>query len=386
MAVRGKLYRQRIWTVCFSIFICLLLPGCWDEVNLQEVSYISAIGIDYEEGQFTIYAQMIYFAAIAKSETPQAVPDPIWIGKGKGDSVLMAFYNLTKAGYTTLNLEHLKTVVIHERALSRISDVIDGLNRQRATRYTSLLYGTSMPLDKLFTTETFFNESPLISLLYAPRPHEIQHTFVMSQKMQTAVQQLKDPGMTTLLPALNTTEAYWKHGKKPMNSQIINGIYVFKNFTYQGYAAQQDVIGIRWLNKNFEKVYIEGEKGGGKATVSINNVSIRPRALLSGNNPKFELTVKLKGHVIEMDSEMSEEEITASIEQRVKEEIEATYQYGVEKKMDLFGLEHYLYRYHYSYWKEQTANGAWRLQKDGISVNVKLQIKDPGKLELGSST
>lgn len=384
----GKKLRKFVRAAFFSQFvlICMLLSGCWDEVNLQDVSYLTAVGIDYNDGKFTMYAQMLSFAAIAKSETPQTPSDPVWIGKGQGDSVMQAFFNLNRVGYATLSLEHLKTIVVHERAMNHIGELLDGLNRQRASRYTTLLYGTSIPLEKLFSTDYFFNLSPLSSLLYTPEPHDVQYTFINPLKTQSVVQQMKDPGMTVLVPAINATKGVWIHEKKPINTQIISGIHVFKNGTYQGYADEQDVRGIRWMNESFDKVYLEIEKDSSKATIAIDDSSPKPRAELANGSEKFTLNLKLKGHIVELDGKLTKQDISERIEQKVKTEMEATYKYGIGRKMDLFRLEHVLYRYHNGYWKEHAAKGDWQLRPDTLTVKVKLILKDSGKFDMSSGT
>jgi len=367
---------------------CLLLAGCWDEVNLQDVSYISAIGVDYVNGEYHLYTQMINFAAVAKTESPQTHNQKIWVGKGKGDSVLLAFYNLSRSAYTTLNLEHLKAIVVHERALGKIADVLDGLNRQRASRYTSLLYGTDEELEKVLTTENFFDQSPLNSILYLPDPHIKQYTFLKPLKMQNAVQLLREPGMTTLMPALNTTEKYWQYGKKKMNTQLIDGVFVFNNFQYQGFASEKDLLGVRWLDEAFQKVFIKAGGGPNEATVSITKSKFRfQMKSASPDHASLRLTIRLAGHVIELDGQMTESEIVSSIQKRVKEEIESTYRYGVGKGMDVFQLQHYLYRYHHGYWKQHVKGKEWKPDKDLLAeVEVHLDLTDTGKFDLESGT
>ncbi|RJE91183.1 Ger(x)C family spore germination protein [Paenibacillus sp. 1011MAR3C5] len=381
-------WRRRLSAAAALVLACLLLAGCWDEVNLQDVSYISALGVDYKDGQYNIYTQMINFAAVAKTESPQPQAQKIWIGQGKGDSVLLAFYNLSRGGYTTLNLEHLKTIVVQERALGKIADVLDGLNRQRASRYTSLLYGTNEPIENIFTTENFFDQSPLNSILYMPGPHDVQYTFTRPLKMQNVVQQLREPSMTTLLPALNTTKTYWRHDSKKMNTQLIDGVFVFKNFKYQGYVLEKELPGIRWLDESFDKVFAKAGGDENEATVSVTASDHRFRIDSSiPDKAVFRLNVQLKGHVVELDGQMTEREIVDSIEKRVKEEIESTYRFGLQKGMDVYHLEHYLYRHHHSYWKRYVKGRDWMPQRDQLAeIEVNLNLTDTGKFQLMSGT
>ncbi|WP_231638483.1 hypothetical protein [Paenibacillus sp. JCM 10914] len=36
---------------------------------MQDINYIAALGIDYQDGEFITYVQMLDFATIAKQET-----------------------------------------------------------------------------------------------------------------------------------------------------------------------------------------------------------------------------------------------------------------------------------------------------------------------------
>ncbi len=70
----------------------LLLPffltGCWSKYEVQNMNYVTAVGIDYADGQYIIYAQLLDFSTVAKLEGQQkSEQPPIWIGIGKGISV-----------------------------------------------------------------------------------------------------------------------------------------------------------------------------------------------------------------------------------------------------------------------------------------------------------
>lgn len=379
---KGRL--ERAAAALFTVVICFCLPGCWDEVNLQEVNYVSALGVDYKNGNYELYAKLINFASVAKTDSPQSNNKEVWIGRGSGKSVLLAFYDLSQASSNTLNLEHLKSVVLHKRAVNKISDVLDGLNRQRASRYTSLLFGTMEPLEELFTTENFFDQSPLNSILYQPEPNQEQFTFVSPLHMQSAVQMMREPGMTTALPVLNESSKFWMNGKKKINTQFINGVFVFKNFTFQGYIEEKDIRGIRWLSESFHRVLMEAGSKPNEATVAIVGASCN--LYFDLNKETFKLNAKLEGHVVELDGKISETEIEASLNKRVKDEIEELYRFGAEKGMDFLDLEHHLYRYHHQYWKQNMAGKVWRPKPDRLEVDVKLNVTDSGKFNLYSGT
>lgn len=360
-----------------------LLPGCWDEVNLQDVSYVSALGIDYVDDKIVIYGQMINFASVAKTETPSSGPAETWVGIGKGNSTLLAFYDLMRAGYATLNLEHLKTVLIHERAVGRIEDVLDALNRQRASRYTSLIFGTTDNIENVLNSDNFFNQSPLYSVLYMPRPHEEQYTFIEPLQMQLVVQTIREPKELTLLPVINSSRTHWSKRGKPITTELISGVFVFKDFKFKGYFPEKSVIGLRWLNPEFKQVFVEAEDRGSTGTVSVKHSKSSLEFSKAGRDPKFTITLKLSGALIEKDGEMTKEGIESSIEKLVRGQIQSLFDTGRQEGVDFLELEHYLYRYHNRYWHEYLEKEDWLPNRKTLAeIKVDFRLIESGKFDL----
>jgi spore germination protein KC len=372
--------------LCVLLAACLLLQGCWDEVNLGDISYITGLGVDYKDGKYQIYSQMIQFGVVAKTETPQPETDPTWIGKGEGKSVLLALGNLMKSSQMTLSLEQLKTVIVHERALNRIEDILDGLNRQRASRYTSLLFGTRSAVPDVMSGETFFNQSPMQSVLYSPQQHNQQRSFIQPFSMQLVVQYLKEPCMTTHLPAIAMDNRYWKHDGRPVSTQYIEGVFVFRERQYLHYLSEADSAGLRWLNPSFNRFLLEAVGPQGEATVSIHSSRSRMTSSLVSGEPEFALRVSVSGEVAEVDGDIAMNEIIASVQEKIKKQLLDTYQGGVAGHMDLYNLEHHLYRYRHAEWKRLIARHPWNPAEYKLSVEVEMNLIHSGKLDLKDRT
>ncbi|WP_082361258.1 Ger(x)C family spore germination protein [Bacillus sp. FJAT-28004] len=380
-----RLWRKGIALICILV-MSALLQGCWDEVNLQDVSYISAFGIDYIDGHYEIYGQTIKFGLIAKTESLQPDPNPVWIGKGEGDTVLLAVNDLARSGQTILSLEHLKTVIVQERAMIKINDIMDGLNRQRASRYTSLIFGTKAPIEKIFTSDTFFDQSPLNSIMYMPGPLDSQRSFIRPYAMQLAVQTLNEPAMLTTLPALNANQEYWKRKKQALQIQLIEGIFVFKDHQYLGYLTETEASGLRWVDPEFKHFMLKAEGKQGKSAISITSSKSRLQASFKEGKPYFALKVRLEGNVAEMDGSMQEQEIVSSIETRIKQEIENTFRIGLTKKIGFFHLEHHLYRYHQAFWQQACKGTNWLPKPDQLKIEVDFQLIHTGNFDLNIGT
>lgn len=46
-----------------------MLSGCWDILDLQDIQYITAIGIDYEDGEYVVYVQSLNFGHLSVIDT-----------------------------------------------------------------------------------------------------------------------------------------------------------------------------------------------------------------------------------------------------------------------------------------------------------------------------
>nr|MDH3164158.1 hypothetical protein [Bacillus licheniformis] len=54
-----------------ALFLLLTLTGCWSRYEVQNMNYATAVGIDYVDGQYTMYLQLLDFSTVAKLEGQQ---------------------------------------------------------------------------------------------------------------------------------------------------------------------------------------------------------------------------------------------------------------------------------------------------------------------------
>ncbi|MEK4509944.1 spore germination protein [Paenibacillus sp. FSL K6-2524] len=86
------------YVVILMSSLTFFLSGCWDNGEVQEINYLSAFGIDFQDGEYYIYAQMLDYESLSGPEgsIPSSQP-PIWVGKGRGKTLAEA----TRELYTT---------------------------------------------------------------------------------------------------------------------------------------------------------------------------------------------------------------------------------------------------------------------------------------------
>ncbi|XOS94120.1 hypothetical protein ACLMAB_12700 [Brevibacillus laterosporus] len=133
--------RKKTWACCCYLLIIpllFLLTGCWDNKNIQDLNYVTALGIDYKDGEFIIYTQSLDFTNIAKQEgATTRVNKPIWIAQAKGKTIDRAINHFFKSNQLRVVWDYITGIVLSERVLEKdILANIDSLLRYPEVRYT----------------------------------------------------------------------------------------------------------------------------------------------------------------------------------------------------------------------------------------------------------
>ncbi|QJC51537.1 Ger(x)C family spore germination protein [Paenibacillus albicereus] len=369
-----------------ALSFCLPISGCWDEIDLTEQGYVSAIGVDYRDGFYEIYAQLMQFASIAKTDS-QTKETQVWVGSGRGRSVLGAIADLQRSAQFVLNLEHQKVLLVHERAMPHMEDILDANNRQRASRYTSFVFGTKEPIEELFKSSTFFGHSHLMSTLYNPKAQYEQRSYIRPLSMQEMVRHLHEKGFTALLPSLGMTKADWSNANQRLNVQQYDGLFAFTQKRFMTFMPLSRTSGMRWLDPRFKQFTLEVMKEGKEeetiATVTIDGVHPRYRLVSDGEGSlKYRIELGLKGHVVELNAPIDAAIIEKGVEEQIRLDVEKTYAYGYAQGVDLFLILEDLYRNHLREWQEWQRSGSRLAKPEDVEVKVKFDLVHTGKFDL----
>src|SRR5690606_41300581 len=81
-------------------------------------NYATTVGIDYVDGQYTLYVQLLDFSTVAKLEGQQkADQPPVWVGKGEGSSFTEAANDLYSTSQQRLNWGQISAILFSERLM-----------------------------------------------------------------------------------------------------------------------------------------------------------------------------------------------------------------------------------------------------------------------------
>lgn len=380
------LSRTRRLLLLLQASLLLLLSGCWDAKEIQDVAYVSAIGVDYEDHTYRVYVQLISFGNVAKTEgasSGTAQKAPIWIGTGVGKSLNEAFYDLYSTSQLRLFWGHVTSLVYSERFIRKgLSELIDLVNRYREIRYTKWVFGTDEPIDKLFATSPLFNLTPLSSILHQPGEPFRQNSLVVPLQSQRFISLFNEPAETVLLPRLELHKGNWKMEQKPLGMLRIHGAFAFAGGKFVGTVEHENFLGLRWIHPETIRTPLHLYKNGEFIAALVMNKP-KPRLECSANPPgsgvKCRLQLTVSGSINELAADVGipalEREAAAAIENQIRD----AYMAGVKKKLDLLQLGNTLYKKKPAQWNELFGDRFPLNEASLESIQVKTNILFTGK-------
>lgn len=376
------------WKKLTSIYLIfsLLLTGCWDIKDVQDVNYLTGIGIDYVDDQYIVYGQLVDFSDVAKMESGKPLqPVPVWVGQGRGDTTISAVNDLYHTSQMRIFYGQIISIVVSENVLKKGLKEIDELrHRYYEMRYTPWFFGTTEPIDQIFAVTPFFNLSPLMSLLHQPQESYKQESVIAPITSREFVSDIHEPGKATLLPSLSISDRHWKKGGDPHSMLEMDGVFVLQDGKYRGRLTRENIPGLRWVEPQTQRSPLILRSGGKpQVALSLENPKVKIIPHVKGKEVTYTVDVKLSGNVSEIIQPMSERLMEEKAAELVQNEIKRTFEKGLEIHSDLLQLEHALYRQKNKDWKKIYAERDFKITTESLQeIKVSVKLNNAGKLKL----
>lgn len=376
---------QKIWAL---LFILICLTGCWDIRETENILYINSLGIDYKENKYHLYAQFINHINIAKQEgaaTTEALP--IFVGKGTGDNLYEAAFDLYRVSPQRLSWEHIKGIVLTENAIKKnngLDKFDEFIARFFQVRNTIWIFGTKEEnIEDLLSTRSILNISPVYSIINDPGDIFEQSSIAFPVQLYRFRSNIYEPAMHTYIPFVKINYQAWKEDSKDYELLTIDGAGFVTLREFKGHLSNEDLKGYPWTRKEMNRATLPLKVNGkpvAQAVLSDPKVKIKP--VKKNGKILFQLNVKVDGNVYYLTKPYSKDVLREIAEKTVQSQIMTTYQKALEKGIDVYHLSQTLYRDQNDEWKKLEKNGVVPLDEKSLEVNVNINIKSGGREEL----
>ncbi|WP_171016794.1 Ger(x)C family spore germination C-terminal domain-containing protein [Pseudalkalibacillus caeni] len=323
------------------VMLLFILSSCGGAENIQELTYVVAIGVDYDEEakQYLIYTMALDFSGVAKQEgQKQSQSVPIWIGKAKGHTVSEAISGLQKSTQPKLYLKHVKTFLFSEKVLqTKLSDVLGDIGRLDFFRQSDYLFGTDSSIEDIFSTRALFDFPPNYSILLKPLGEETEN-YLKHIPYREFISRFYEPVGASYIPAIGVKKS-WEKNRSKYPGLTIKGAYFYEDQGFTGYKSIRSIKGIRWSEKEeMENTYTLGDKEKPHTVVKITTSDLKVKVRKNKDKPVFDLFIKGEADILESLQKVSESKIQEDLEKTIKEEIDGTFKEGLAIKTDVLRI------------------------------------------------
>ncbi|MDR4886792.1 Ger(x)C family spore germination protein [Fredinandcohnia sp. QZ13] len=378
---------KRKITCSITFFLCLVLvTACNNDIaEIENQNFATAIGVDYQDGNYLLSIQMIGLTSVAKSEGGEKGPPEVYVSQTSGKTFIDAFFKAYHTSQERILWAHVTAIVLSESALEKgLDSIFDGLTRYYEFRPTPWIFGTKSSILDVLSTTGFFNQHSLNTILHSPKSSYEQSSTIKPVKLNQFVREFFDPGRTTYIPSLSIDDTQWKKNKKNEGKLAIDGAFFLGNQKYKGYFPYEKIKGLRWLTPETVRasLLVPNETKPEFITVLDHEmVKIHPEK--QDGRFRFTILFMADGQVSNRitNNTLNVNAMETFVKKGVISEIRQLYQLGREHDVDFLNLEHQLYRKHPAEWKKLKSKDAL-LQDDSIkSIEAHITFEHSGSFK-----
>lgn len=362
--------------------LILLLSGCYNYRELNELAITTGIAIDKEEN----YKVTIMIANSKKEGSDGSISPQATVYEGNGDTIYEAFKDTSLALSKQIYLTHIDVLVISEEiAKNNLNDVIDFLFRYPQTRnnFQLVLAKDRKAGDILKITtplETFPSQNLAKNLEITDKLQGFTYTVDFTEFVKT----LTTEGVNPVLPSVTIIGDVESGNKnenieenKPQTYLKLDMLGIFKDNKFVTFADGDESKGINIINN---KVYILGviiDYNDKKVVTEITEM----KTDFEVKNNKVIINIKTNGSIQEIDSNVNLddnkviEEIKNKDIEKIREYVNKAIDLAQKNKTDIFGFGNYVYKNDYKNYNENWDELIFPNLEVEINVDLKLQAK-----------
>lgn len=369
--------------VRLALVLCLpLVSACeHDIVEIENLNYATAIGVDYKDDQYYVYIQTLGLSSLAKSEGDQKTPPEAYVSETSGKSFVDAFFKAYYTAQEKILWAHVTSIVFSEAALEKgLGGVFDGLTRYYEFRPTPWIFGTKDSIRDILSTHGFFSQNSIKTILHNPNSTYEQSSTIRPIRLNQFAREFFDPGCTTYIPSLTINKKQWKKNNKKEEKVEIDGAFFLHGQEYKRYFPFKKIKGLRWVFPETVRASILIPYDENPEFIAVlKSQRVRIRSERHGDEIRFTLIYSAKGNVANRmkNTVGSVFEMEKLVSEWVIAEVRQLYELGVEYDIDFLNLEHELYRKYNRQWKEMIAKGHESFLRDNrlksIQANINLE-------------
>ncbi|MNI08801.1 Spore germination protein B3 precursor [compost metagenome] len=375
------------------VCMLLLITGCWDRKEINDLAIIMATGIDQKKDNVTEISVQVFLPKESAGGQGMGGTDGSGGGGGSGQTMVVSALG-ESIGDAIAHLQeklprqtfwgHDEVFIFGEqRAKAGITDDIDFLIRARQPRERASVFVSEGPAIDTLRLMPSLERNSAETLREIARSHtglEISLKDISNmlfQEMNAAVL----PYIVILPPEPN---------KPPENTNaVIYGCAVFKKGKMVGNIDNRVTRGILWLRNEIKNsiftVYLQDEKGSISLRMVNGAAKITPQ--IKGNTWHIAVDIETDDNVLQntTNQDLMDPNVVKEVERITNKEIEARVRTAIDQlqkgmNADIIGFSEAFHRHYPKQWNRVKNKWDEQFPKIEIQITSHSRIRRPGNV------
>lgn len=372
---------NKIKIIILLIITTITLTGC-SYTELNKLAIVSALGIDYKNGQYELTAQVM---DIKKQDTGTKEKSIIY--ETKGETIGKAIRNLSEKYPKTVYLGHVEIIILgKETAEEKINDIFDYVMRSPEVRSTGYVLINREQSAKLTLEpenekeESFATEQIKSSLESATKRSGTVYLITFEEFLQTYLKKGVDP----VVPLIKIDK---KNGNETSDTVITN-LAVIKDGKIKKSLNEQQSIAYNTINNNYYDIVITPKYKGKTFGAVIFNPNSKIETKIKSNNISVIIDIKVEAKLNELNKDINpnndktNKELESLIETELKEYVISLINYSKETNTDVLGIKNNIYKNYPKEYKKYKHSNLYNISN--IKINIDANIYRSGNTNKGA--
>jgi spore germination protein KC len=381
------------------LWMVLLLTGCWNRRELNQMAIVMAMGVDKveETGDYRVTFQVVNPGAVAPGTTGGGGNGtPVTIFSGTEKNLFKAVRKTSQKVPRQLFFSHMQVLVIGETiAKEGIQDLFDFFERNPETRLTTkVLVTRDVEAESVLKILTPVEKIPANGITRQMELTEKVWAENVNIEMVDVVKGLVSEGGEPVISGVKIVGKLEEGNKKsnleqtdPVALAEIKGVALFKEGKLRSWLDGDKVRGVLWIQNKIESSVITTDCKDEKEAISIEIVRAKTgvTAEVLAEKPIIHINIRQEGYVGEVTCpiDLTKKEEIAKLEKEWERETQKQVMEAVKaaqsEKSDIFGFGEAVNRANPKAWEKMKKE--WNKTFAEIEVEVKVDafIRLPGK-------
>ncbi|OLQ47719.1 spore gernimation protein [Bacillus licheniformis] len=336
--------KKTIYKCVAPLLFCMLLAGCWDRTEINDIAFVVSSAIDKKKEQYRVALQIPLVGQLGGQTGGgggTAGSKTWYVDSASGTTIKEANNKLQTSLSRTINTSHRRTVVIgEEMARDGVAPIFDILTRNPQNRLTALILVSRGEARDILNTDVQLEQFPAemireLAIMATNRP------VFLSRFMSD----LLEKGSDAYAPVITASKT--KPGGKGKSNLKIDGLAIFKKDKLVDiFKDEHMTAALILLNQARQPEFIlDLPNQMGKASIQLqkSNASFHT----AEKNGKLSVTIEIRAKGIIMENQSTYETrendqfyiIQKALNKAIKEDVISTVHRLQKRKADPAGFQ-----------------------------------------------